>query len=63
MKFLKSILSKDQPESAKRFFGGIGFIVAIVYIGFFAHDLINQLLFTSATLIGLGILDKKDENK
>lgn len=56
--FIKASLTKDSPESSKRLFGSIGFISAIVMITIWQHDLISELLFTSAGLIGLGILDK-----
>jgi hypothetical protein len=55
--FIKNIFLKDSPESSKRFFGGIGFISSIVFIGVFDHSLISTLLYVSATLIGLGIVD------
>lgn len=56
------MLSKDQPESAKRFFGGIGYIASIVVICGWSHNDITTLLYVSAGLIGLGILDKLKNN-
>lgn len=56
--FIKSALSKDSPESSKRLLGAIGYISGIIMIAIWRHDLISELLFTSAGLIGLGILDK-----
>lgn len=55
--FLKNIYSSDKPESSKRFFGSIGFIVSIVYVGFNPAHL-NTLIYVSGALLGLGILDK-----
>jgi len=48
---------KDQPESSKRFFGGLGFCVSIVYVGFNPSQ-IDTLIYASTALLGLGILDK-----
>jgi hypothetical protein len=62
MKFIKNILSKDQPESAKRFFGGLGFISATVVICGWSHNDITTLLYVSAGLLGLGLLDKLKNN-
>ena len=42
---------KDSKESAKRFYGGLGFICSIVFVGIWAHDLIAELMITSATMI------------
>ena len=58
IQFIKNIFSADKSESAKRFFGAIGFICAIVFIAIWAHNLIDELLYISAALIGLGILDR-----
>jgi hypothetical protein len=55
--FIKNIYQKDSPESSKRFFGSIGFITSIVFIGVFDHSLISTLLYVSTTLIGLGVVD------
>ncbi len=56
--FIKSALSKDSPESSKRLLGAIGYISGIIMIAIWSHDLIDDLLLTSATLLGLGILDR-----
>lgn len=56
--FIKSALSKDSPESSKRLLGAIGYISGIIMIAIWRHDLIDDLLLTSATLLGLGILDR-----
>lgn len=57
-KFLRNILSKDSPESSKRLFGAIGFLLSIVFIAIWQHEMINELLYVSSALIGLGILDR-----
>lgn len=51
--FIKSMYSSDSGVSSKRVHGSIGYLIAIVYIGIFAHDLIGLLLATSAALLGL----------
>ena len=53
MEFLARLLDTKSPLSSKRFFGGIGFLAAIVFIAIWQHDLINELLYVSASLIGL----------
>ena len=55
--FLKNIFLKNKPESSKRFFGAVGFVAATFVICIFKQDLIDQLLYTSAALMGMGILD------
>lgn len=55
---LKEIHSSGSSLSSKRFYGAIGFLCSIVFIAVWQHNLINELLFTSAALLGLGILDK-----
>ncbi len=54
---INNIFRKDQPESSKRFFGGIGFIAGVLVICIFQQDFIRELLYTSATLLGIGITD------
>ena len=51
--FIANSLKAEKPESSKRLFGAIGFICAIVFIAIWQHDLIETLLFVSATLLGL----------
>ena len=63
MNFLKNIFNSQSEVSSKRLFGGIGFISSIVFIGVFDHNLISTLLYVSAALLGLGILDKFGGNK
>ena len=58
IQFIKNVFSAESPTSSKRFFGSIGFICAIVFIAIWAHNLIDELLYISAALIGLGILDR-----
>ena len=55
--FFKNMFSKDQPESAKRFFGGLGFTAAIVVICFYSQKDIIALLNVSALLIAGGIIE------
>jgi hypothetical protein len=57
MNFFKNMFSKDQPESAKRFFGGLGFTAAIVVICFLSRENIVHLLDVSALLIAGGIVE------
>lgn len=47
------MLSSEGNVSSKRVLGAIGYIAAIVFISIWAHDLINLLLITSASLVGL----------
>jgi len=56
--FIKGIHCEgpEYPESAKRFYGGIGFIVAAIYIALWNHSLIEVLLITSATMITGGAI-------
>jgi len=55
--FFLNLIRKDMPESSKRFFGGVGFIGCVIAICIFEHDYLRELLYTSATLLGLGITD------
>jgi len=52
-KFLKDMLSNSAAVSSKRVLGMIGFVSAIVFIALWARDLIDLLLVTSASLVGL----------
>ena len=61
--FFKNIFLKDKPESSKRFFGAVGFVAATIVICIFKQDLIDQLLYTSAALMGMGILDETFNKK
>lgn len=56
--FFKNIFLKDQPESSKRFFGGVGMVACTFVICVFKQEYLRELLYTSASLLGLGILDK-----
>ncbi len=51
--FFANSYKSDQPQSSKRLFGSIGYISTIVFIAIWRHDLVNELLYVSATLIGL----------
>lgn len=61
--FLKNLFLKNKPESSKRFFGAVGFIAATLVICIFKQNLIDQLLYTSAALMGMGILDETFNKK
>ena len=52
-KYLKGVHSSGTTESAKRFYGGIGWVCVLVYIPIFDRDLIGELMIVSASLIGL----------
>ena len=51
--YLKGVHSSGAAESAKRFYGGIGWVCVLVYIPIFDRDLIGELMIVSASLIGL----------
>lgn len=54
--------AEDGKWSSKRVYGAIGFISVIVFVAIWQHDLISELMFTSAALLGLGILDRWSKN-
>ena len=54
IKYLRSIHSSKTPDSSKRFYGGVGFVCVIVFVGLFRHDLVGELMITCAGLLGLG---------
>ena len=58
IEFISNALKQGKDESSKRLFGAIGFICAIFFIAIWGHEYINELLYVSAGLLGLGILDK-----
>ena len=51
--YLKGVHSSGTAESAKRFYGGIGWMCVLVYVPIFDRDLIGELMIVSASLIGL----------
>lgn len=53
LSFLKNIHSTGTSESAKRFYGAIGFISSIIFIAIWDHSLILSLLLVSTALLGL----------
>ena len=55
--FFLNIFRKDSPESCKRVFGAIGFVVFIIYVGVFDHNLIDTLGYLSAGLIAGGMAE------
>lgn len=52
-KFIKDMFSSQTGVSSKRVFGGLGFVCAIIFIALWKRDLIDLLLITSATMLGL----------
>ena len=60
--FIANSLRSTAPESSKRLFGALGFVVSMVYIAVWEHSLIETLLYVSAALLGLeavtGIFNK-----
>jgi len=52
-KFIIDMLSSEGNVSSKRVLGAIGFLSAIVFIAIWSRDLIDMLLITSASLVGL----------
>ena len=58
MQFIKDMFNSESPTSSKRVFGAIGFLAATVKIIGWQPDLVETLLFTSATLIGLDAMTK-----
>ena len=51
--YMKGVHSSGTAESAKRFYGGIGWMCVLVYIPLFDRELIGELMIVSASLIGL----------
>ncbi len=58
IEFLANALKQGENESSKRLFGAIGFVCSIFFIAIWGRQFINELLYVSAALLGLGILDK-----
>ncbi len=56
--FLINVHKNSTKESSKRFYGGIGFICAIVFIALWQRDLTNELMYTSAGMVGFDALVK-----
>lgn len=52
-KFIIDMLSSEGNVSSKRVLGAIGFLSAIVFIAIWQRNLIDMLLITSASLVGL----------
>ena len=52
-KFILDMLSNSTGVSSKRVLGTIGYIAAIVFIALWARQLIDLLLITSASMVGL----------
>ena len=60
-KFILEIYNSQSPTSSKRVFGSIGWICSIVFIALWQRELVNELMYTSATLIGLDTATKVAE--
>ena len=54
--FLKEMFSGEKSISSKRVNGTVGWLVFIVYVGVFDHELIDLVGWISASLIGLDTL-------
>ena len=70
LSFLKGVHSENGEPSSKRWYGGISYLAVTVRIVGWQPDLVNELLYVSASLIGLatvfsGIakIRKSNENK
>lgn len=63
IEWLKNIHSSGTSESAKRLYGGIGYICSIVFIAIWRRDLIDTLLFISSALLGLETILRKFKKK
>lgn len=57
LSYLKEIHSSSSDASAKRFYGGIGFLMTAITIISAEHGQLGNLLITSAGLIGLGVVE------
>ena len=53
LSFIAGTMMSDSNKSSKRFFGSIGFVCSIIFIALWERDLIKELLFVSAGLLGL----------
>lgn len=51
--FIIKMHSADSSLSAKRVYGGFGFIVCVVTISIWKQDFLSELLYTSVGMIGL----------
>jgi len=58
IKFIKGMFSSGSDVSSKRVFGGLGFVTGLAFVGVFDHTMINTVIYVSAALLGLGIIDK-----
>lgn len=55
-KFIIDIFSSSSPTSSKRVFGAVGWIASIVFIAIWERELIAEMMYISAALIGLDTL-------
>ena len=62
IEFIANIYKSDTNESSKRFFGSIGFLAAIVFIALWDRSLINELMYTSAGMVGFDAILKMVEH-
>lgn len=61
--FIRDMLSGGSDVSSKRVMGVIGYLTGLVFVGVFDHELISTVIYVSAGLLGLGILDKLSQTK
>lgn len=53
LKFIKEVHSEDGKGSSKRIYGGISYLAVTARIVGWNPELLNELLYVSASLIGL----------
>ena len=59
--YLKTLFSKSDTASLKRWLGFLGFVEVMILVIFYP-EYISELLYVSAGLIGLTVLDKWSPN-
>jgi len=57
LEYLKALFSKSDTASLKRWLGFLGFVEVMILVIFYP-EYISELLYVSAGLIGLTVLDK-----
>ncbi len=58
VRFFRDIHTARSAVSSKRFYGGVGFVCSVVFVAIWQHELVDELLYTSAGLIGFDTLRK-----
>lgn len=51
--WFKKLFSSDRAVSSKRLFGAFGFLLCCFIIAVFRHDYVPELLYVSASLLGV----------